>query len=125
MRWLDVDGARLHLSDGQTKRNEKTQTDEPLVSRKTVYTIVKAGMRVAPRGDSGAEARVVDARGVAIEMLAASEADLRAALVDLAERASGNARRICACSISPTMPGWLRCVSTINSPRRMHGSAIS
>ena len=87
MRWLDVDGARLHLSDGQTKRNEKTQTDEPIVSRKTVYAIVKAGMRVAPRGDSGAEARVVDARGVAIEMLAASEADLRAALVDLAERA--------------------------------------
>ncbi len=53
MRWTDVDGLRLHLSDGRTKHNAKTGEDEPAVSRKTIYGMVAAGMKVAPRGDGG------------------------------------------------------------------------
>jgi hypothetical protein len=48
MRWFDVDGARRYLSGGETDTS-----GESTVTRKTVYAMVKAGMRVAPRGDSG------------------------------------------------------------------------
>jgi len=53
MHWTDVDGLRAHLSGGQTKRDKRTGTPTPVVSRKTVYAMVDAGMKVAPRGDSG------------------------------------------------------------------------
>lgn len=41
MTWLDVDGARDYLGGREN------------VSRKTIYAMVKAGLRTAPRGDSG------------------------------------------------------------------------
>jgi hypothetical protein len=53
MTWLDVDGARAYLSQGRTKYNTTTKRDEPIVSRKSVYAMVDAGLRVAPRGESG------------------------------------------------------------------------
>ncbi len=43
MLWLDVDGARDYLAGGREKKP----------SRKVVYAMVKAGMRVVPRGDTG------------------------------------------------------------------------
>lgn len=54
MHWLpDVDSARAYLSHGRTKRNTKTGKDEPIVSRKVVYNMAAAGMKVARLGDTG------------------------------------------------------------------------
>jgi hypothetical protein len=43
MHWFDIDGARDHLASKGGRRP----------SRKVIYGMVTAGMRVAPRGDTG------------------------------------------------------------------------
>jgi hypothetical protein len=60
MRWGDVDAARDHLTDEQRLRVCSADHNTPRAcstcgrpSKKTVYEMVNAGMKVAPRGHTG------------------------------------------------------------------------
>jgi len=52
MTWFDVDGARLYLA-GQPTQHDGRLDPKFKPSRKVVYGLVDAGMRVARLGDTG------------------------------------------------------------------------